>query len=204
MRIITISREFGSGGRELGKRLAEMLGYDYYDREIISAISRNQGLDEKYVETALENEGWKNFPIVYRQSFNSYLSANNSKVNILLEQKKVIENIAKIGRNFIIIGQNADVILSEYKPFNIFVCATLESKIKRCEERAAENENLSKKEIERNIKRIDKNRSKTRELITNSEWGNRNTYHLIVNTTGWEIKNIVPAVRDYINHYWSK
>lgn len=204
MRIITISREFGSGGRELGKRLAEMLGYDYYDREIISAISRNQGLDEKYVETALENEGWKNFPIVYRQSFNSYLSANNSKVNILLEQKKVIENIAKIGRNFIIIGQNADVILSEYKPFNIFVCATLESKIKRCEERAAENENLSKKEIERNIKRIDKNRSKTRELITNSEWGNRNTYHLIVNTTGWEIKNIVPAVRDYINHYWSR
>lgn len=204
MRIITISREFGSGGRELGKRLAEMLGYDYYDREIISAISRNQGLDEKYVETALENEGWKNFPIVYRQSFNSYLSANNSKVNILLEQKKVIESIAKIGRNFIIIGQNADVILSEYKPFNIFVCATLESKIKRCEERAAENENLSKKEIERNIKRIDKNRSKTRELITNSEWGNRNTYHLIVNTTGWEIKNIVPAVRDYINHYWSK
>ena len=158
MRIITISREFGSGGRELGKRLAEMLGYDYYDREIISAISRNQGLDEKYVETALENEGWKNFPIVYRQSFNSYLSANNSKVNILLEQKKVIESIAKIGRNFIIIGQNADVILSEYKPFNIFVCATLESKIKRCEERAAENENLSKKEIERNIKRIELSR----------------------------------------------
>ena len=49
MRIITISREFGSGGRELGKRLADELGFDYYDREIISSIAAKQGLDENYV-----------------------------------------------------------------------------------------------------------------------------------------------------------
>ena len=50
MRIITISREFGSGGRELGKRLADILGFDYYDREIITAIAQAQGMDENYVE----------------------------------------------------------------------------------------------------------------------------------------------------------
>ena len=49
MRIITISREFGSGGRELGKRLADALGFDYYDREIIESIAKEQGLDEGYV-----------------------------------------------------------------------------------------------------------------------------------------------------------
>jgi len=55
MKIITISREFGSGGRELGKRMADILGFDYYDREIISAIAENKGLNESYVESVLEN-----------------------------------------------------------------------------------------------------------------------------------------------------
>ncbi len=54
MKIITISREFCSGGRELGKRLSDVLGSDYYDREIITAISEAQGLAEDYIERALE------------------------------------------------------------------------------------------------------------------------------------------------------
>ena len=54
MRIVTISREFGSGGRELGKRLADALGFDYYDREIITAIAEKQQLDENDVEKALD------------------------------------------------------------------------------------------------------------------------------------------------------
>ena len=53
MNIITISREFGSGGRELGRRLAAKLGYDYYDKEIIAAIAQNKGMDENYVKNAL-------------------------------------------------------------------------------------------------------------------------------------------------------
>ena len=55
MKIITISREFGSGGRELGKRLADILGFDYYDREIITAIADKKGLNPDYVERILEN-----------------------------------------------------------------------------------------------------------------------------------------------------
>ena len=53
MRIITISREFGSGGRELGKRLADVLGYDYYDKEIIMALSKQSNLDVQYIETTM-------------------------------------------------------------------------------------------------------------------------------------------------------
>jgi len=60
MQLITISREFGSGGRELGKRLADILGWDYYDREIILSIAQQKGMDEKYVEDALQGGGWKN------------------------------------------------------------------------------------------------------------------------------------------------
>ena len=57
MKIITISREFGSG-RELGKSLSDVLEFDCYDREIITAIAQAQGLDENYVENALENHAW--------------------------------------------------------------------------------------------------------------------------------------------------
>lgn len=62
MRIITFSREFGSGGRELGKRLADHMGFDYYDSEIISAIAQNSGMDEHDVERTLSHHGWQNVP----------------------------------------------------------------------------------------------------------------------------------------------
>ena len=68
MKIITISREFGSGGRELGKRLADFLGYDYYDKEIISAIASNKGMDEEYVARSIEQQGWPNMPMTCHQS----------------------------------------------------------------------------------------------------------------------------------------
>ncbi len=55
MKIITISREFGSGGRELGKHLADVLGYDYYDKEIIATIASNTGMDENYIERLFTN-----------------------------------------------------------------------------------------------------------------------------------------------------
>ena len=71
MNIITISREFGSGGRELGRRLADELGYDYYDGEIIAAIAKNSGLDASYVETALEDHGWQAIPMTVHRTFAS-------------------------------------------------------------------------------------------------------------------------------------
>ena len=146
MKIITISRQFGSGGRELGKRLADELGFDYYDKEIISAIAKKQGLDEKYIEAALNHQGWQAVPLTFGRSF-SYLSANTAHVNLLVEEKKVIENIAKTGRDCVIVGRNADILLAEYKPFNIFVCADMQSRIQRCKERAEDKGKYSDKEI---------------------------------------------------------
>lgn len=152
MKIITISREFGNGGRELGRRLAELTGYDYYDSEIISTVARNIGMDESYVEKTLVDHGWQNQPITYRSTLGSTGYIQASKVNMLLEQKKVIEGIAALGKDCIIVGRNADIILSEYRPFNIFVCAETEAKVKRCVERAPEGENLTEKELVRKMK----------------------------------------------------
>ena len=69
MRIITISRQFGSGGRELGKRLADFLGWDYYDKEIIDTLAQDQGLDADYVRRTLSEHGWHDVQLTYRNSF---------------------------------------------------------------------------------------------------------------------------------------
>ena len=194
MNIITISREFGSGGRELGKRLADILGYDYYDKEIISTIAQRHGLDENYVEHTLSTPSFYQTPLTFKHSFTSPLYVSTPKTSLLLEQKRVIDEIAKRGKDFIIVGRNADVLLREYNPFNIFVCASMDDKIQRCLDRAEENESLSAKDIKRKIQRIDKNRKHTRFVLSQKDWGHRETYNVIVNTTGWDIKELSKSV----------
>lgn len=200
MRIITISREFGSGGRELGKRLSDILGIDYYDREIIAAIAEKHGMDIK----RLENHGWRTVPLTYRHSFGGSVMMQASQTKSLLEQKKFIDSIADFGKDFVIVGRNADVILEKYEPLKIFVCADMESKIQRCIERADDGENLSKKEIIQNIRRIDKNRSHTREIVSGTTWGDRANYHLVLNTSDWQIKELATAVADFAEHWFGR
>ena len=202
MKIITVSREFGSGGRELGRRLADELQFDYYDKEIITAIAQKQGLKESYVERTLDSRTWQSVPLTFRRSIFNTSSLQSTQTNLLLEQKRVIESIAKTGKDCVIVGRNADVILQAKQPFNLFVCADMESKIRRCMERASSEEHLSRKELELNIRRIDKNRAAAREILTNSKWGSACGYHLTINTTGWNIKDLTPAVADFVTRWF--
>lgn len=95
MKIITISREFGSGGRELGKRLADHLDVDYYDHEIITAIAREKGMGEAYVEKALEGHAWRSIPLTCRHSFTGGAILREEQTSLLLAQKRVIDGIAR-------------------------------------------------------------------------------------------------------------
>lgn len=194
MRIITISREFGSGGRELGKRMADALGFAYYDREIITAIAQKRGLDENYVEHALDNSTAPQFSFTFRHSFAMPHVIQTPQTDLLLEQKKVIDSIAAAGKDCIIVGRNADVLLRKHNPMSIFVCADEAAKVKRCMERAEDGENLTEDEIIKNMRRIDKNRARTREILSGSKWGDPAAYALVVNTTDWDIKKLAPAM----------
>ena len=202
MNIVTISREFGSGGRELGKRLADLLGYDYYDREIITEIAKRHDVDEDYVEYALNNHAWQTYTLSFHHSFVSPFVIDTPDSALLKEQKKIIEEIASAGKNCIIVGRNADVLLKDYNPLNLFVCADMQAKIKRCQERAEEGENLTEKQIKRMIKRIDKNRERTRYLLADGQWGHRSDYDLIVNTTKWDIKELAKPVASFISTWF--
>lgn len=196
--IITISREFGSGGRELGKRLSEALGIPCYDHEIIEMIAKEHGFDEQYVSTLSEKSIISAYPMTIGNRFSvaqNYIT--NQVITVAVEQRKIIENLAKKG-DCVIVGRCADVILADYKPFNIFVYADEDAKINRCVERSSEGEKLTRRKIKSMMKQIDKRRAEYRSFYSDKKWGSRENYHLCVNTTGREIKSLIPGLCGYI------
>ena len=108
MKIITISREFGSGGRELGKLLAEKLGFAYYDREIITAIAKNQELEEEFVANMIDRDLWKTIPLKFHNSFDKVNTAEITQQDLLKEEQRVLDEIAAKGKDCVIVGRYAD------------------------------------------------------------------------------------------------
>jgi len=193
-KIITIGREFGSGGRELGRRLAEELHYEYYDKEILSAIAKKTELSEEYVKEVIEKTPHSLFPITVGQSFpyvDQYQIAQLG--SIYGAQYEIIKELAEKS-NCIIVGRCADYILKEYKPFRIFVYADKESKMKRCLSRNTDKNKLDEKTIEKEMKKIDKGRAKYYNYYTGNKWGDVRNYDLCINTTNQVIKEIVPII----------
>ncbi len=199
MRIITISREFGSGGREIGKRLAEALNIAYYDSEIISKIAQEMNLDENYLNNIIE-KGIHNFNFHFGNSFN--FSYNQTAINVLVTQQKIIKELAQKG-DAVFVGRGADVILKDYNPFKIFVYADMDYKIKRCKERDTKDNSLSDKELIKKIKQIDSNRSKVHDLLSNTKWNDCKAYNLCLNTTKMKIETIIPVLANYVERWFN-
>ncbi len=194
-RVITISREFGSGGRELGKRLAEMLQVAYYDKEIVSAISEKSSLAESYVSQIIEQRIVTYYPITIATSFASmpYDAMGQINRSIYTAQADILKEMAEKS-DCIIVGRCADFILREYKPLNIFVYADMASKIERCRQREDEMSHLSDKELQKRIQSIDKARARYYSSYTGQVWGDKLNYHLCVNTSDHDVKAHAKAI----------
>lgn len=196
-KIITISREFGSGGRELGKRLAEKLGFAYYDSEIIRMLVKETGKSEEYIKNISE-KGIYPYAFQFAKSFSIYGKMQKEQTEFLVAQQKVLKQIAE-KKNAVIVGRGADVILKEYDPINIFVYANIDSKIARCRKKG-NDDSLTDKELIQKIKEIDKERIKYHNIISNVEWGKKENYHLCINTTELNIKDIISPLADYVEN----
>lgn len=203
MKIITISREFGSGGRELGKRLADTLGVPCYDHEIIEMVAERYGFDKNHVAHVSE----KDIRVFYHTTIAHRLVTPHpiaqQSISITVAEHTLIKELAQQG-DCVIVGRCADVICREMHPFNIFVYADKLSKLARCEERADKNERLSEKDLLRKMKQIDKERAAYWALFTEEDWGRKESYHLCVNTSGKEIKTLVPAIAEYAKLWFAQ
>jgi cytidylate kinase len=207
MRIITISRQFGSGGRELGKRLSDQLGWDYYDKEIIETLAADQGMDAEHVREALSHHGWHNVQLTYRNSFAHLGFDHGLRTQLLVRQREIIQEIAAAGNDCIIVGRDADVILHEYRPFRVCVVADMEARLARCmkyEEKQAPEDRLTEKEVLRNIRRIDRNRRQTREVLTGRAVADGSSFDLTVNAAHWEIKKLAEAVAEFSGRWFEQ
>ena len=191
-KIITIGREFGSGGRELGRRLARELGFDYYDKEILAEIAKHTSLSEEYVQQVVENQPRQLFPITVGRSF-LYVDTQplQQASAVFRAQQEIIREMAERS-NCVIVGRCADYILRDRKPFRIFVYADMQSRIDRCRSRAAEGENLTAKEYKQQITGMDKSRARYYDFYTDMKWGDKLNYELCINTTNQDISAIVP------------
>lgn len=196
MNIITISREFGSGGREVGKRIADLLGYEYYDREIIEAVADKHELDEDYVENVLSKGFSVGFPVTFGRTFSYHDATGQKAIELLSEQCKFIKEVASKG-NCVIVGRSSNIILEDYNTFNVFVYADMASKLERCKKRANTDEKMSDFELKRKIKQVDSGRAKHQRFLTDAKWGEKSGYHLCVNTSGVDIKAIAPVIAEY-------
>lgn len=197
-KVITIGREFGSGGRELGRLLAKELNCEYYDKQIINEIVSKTSFSEDYVDSVLEKNS-RLYPVTLQ--YTSYVASNytiSQMQEIFRAQAEVIKKLATEG-DCVIVGRCADYILSymdeeekNFRLFRIFVYADMESRIKRCQERAAEGENLTDKEMKKAIRNVDKNRANYYEDYTLQRWGDKANYDICINTTNMSIPDMVP------------
>ena len=193
-KIITIGREFGSGGREVGKRLAEQLGIAYYDNEIITEIAKRTDLAEGYVQHVMENSPSNLMPITIGRTFymgvDPVMEMNNS---IYREQSLLIKELAEKS-DCVIVGRSADYILREKKPLRLFIYADIESRMERCKKRAPEQEHFTDKELRRHILDIDKKRGRYYQFFTGQNWGEKLNYDWCINTSDADIEAVVDVI----------
>ena len=195
MKIITISREFGSGGRKLGEAIAEHFGFDYYDREIITAIAKNQELEEAFVANIMDQSLKKTINRKFRATLDSENIAEISHQDLLIEEQRVLEEIAAKGKDCVIVGRHADYRLIQYNPYRIFVCADLDARINNCLYYQETNGAETIKQIAKNIQKVDKIRSHNNFIVTGNEWGNPSNYDLVINTTNWkDVEEMAPVI----------
>ena len=170
--VITISREYGSGGRYIGKLVADKLGIRLYDKEFIEKVAAETGLSEEYIEN---NEQKRDALAGLNNGY--YFGLDNSD-DLFLKESELIKNIAN-NESCVIVGRCANFILSENKnALKVFVYSDTDSKIKR----ATGFYGLSKSNAEKEIKRIDKLRANHYKYYTEKEWKDVTNYDVCINS----------------------
>ena len=175
-KVITISREFGSGGRTVGKMVAEKLGIPCYDQEIIQKIVEESGYCEDFVAEHSEHAAYGNW-LSNAFAFRDYYG-NSIQDKIWFAQLKTIVELANKGP-CVIVGRSADYILRKYDTLDVFIYAPLEDKIQR----TVRFKNVSEREAKKLVKDTDKKRSINYKYYTGKSWGERENYTLMLNST---------------------
>lgn len=197
--IITIGRQYGSGGAEVGKKLGEKLGIEVYDKEILKMTSNESGIRESYFHLADERAG-KNLLYKIIQSMvpeNTNPSFGNDLVsadNLFRFQSSVIRKLAQ-EQSGIFIGRCAEHVLAEEENLvRVFIFADMDARIARIRAKGYYEE----EDIPKNIKRMDKERREYHRYFTGKDWESIDNYDLVLNSAKIGTDGCVECIIDYM------
>ena len=200
-RFVTITRQYGSGGHDIGKALAKALGIGFYDKELISLAARESGIAPEVFEKADERPANS---LLYSLSVGLYNYGNglsspmddlpvNDKLYLL--QHKIIKEKAE-SESFVIVGRCADYILKDYPGVvKVFIYADIESRIRR----AISRHDIEPARAKQAIIKTDKNRANYYSFYSGQKWGQVENYDLCINTTKLDVDQAVKLITDYIS-----
>ena len=196
--VITVSREFGSGGRYVGRLIADKLGIKLYDKDLIVKLAEKTGLSEEYIEN---NEQKRDSLALLN---NGYYSGLNNADDLFIEESEIIKDIAE-KESCVIIGRCSDFILKENKNvLRVFISSSMKDKL----DRAVNIYGFDKKNAEKEIKKIDKLRSNHYKYYTGGEWSNASNYDICMNSDLYGVEKtadiICNLVLDKVNKKKSK
>lgn len=196
--IITIGRQFGSGGRIVGKKLAEQLGIAYYDKELINLASKESGICGEFFEKADEKtSGSLLKALAMGFSMNNAIFQSNdylSNESLFQIQSDVIRKVAAEG-SCILVGRCADYILrNDPDCIHVFVSAFLEDRIHR----TMEYNQLDEKQAGEYIHKADKSRASYYNYYTDKIWGAAESYDLCINSSIYGIDQTVEFIRTFV------
>ena len=170
--IITLSREYGSGGRYIGKLVAEKLGIKLYDKEFVAKLAEETGLSSEYIENNEQKRG------ALETLNNGYYSGLSNSDELFIKESELIKKVAS-ENSCVIVGRCADFILKENKNvFKVFVYSNMENKIKR----TTNIYGLDKNKAEKEINRINKLRANHYKYYTEKDWNNPENYDICINS----------------------
>ena len=186
--VITVSREYGSGGRYVGRLIADKLGIKFYDKEIITKLAEVTGLSEEYIEN---NEQKRDASAILNNGF--YMGLDNADELFVKETELIKELAAK--DSCVIIGRCADFILKDEKNvIKVFVYSGMEDKIKRATQIYGYEEDKAKKEIER----IDKLRANHYKHYTDKDWKDFSNYDICINSDLLGVEKSADVICDMV------
>lgn len=199
--VITIGRQFGSGGRELGSKLAKELGIAYYDKELLEEASKQAGISEDIIERSDERfPSFFNAFIPVSIGYNpaaSYLSSSStiSADNLYKAQSDVIETIAQ-RHSCVIVGRSADYVLRNHpRLVSIFIHANMDDCIDRIMGRG---DCKTREEARAKAEKTNKLRASYYNFYTDKTWGNAASYDLTINSSTMSMDKIVKIVADFV------
>ena len=196
-KIITIGRELGSGGRTIGKMVANRLGIPYYDRELIDKTAEKSGLATQYVESSeqrLTNSFLYNLAMGTSYGYGILQNANRQTLplseQIYEAQREVITKFANQGR-CVIVGRCADQILADRDDvFRVFIYADMDKRVQR----GIQEYGMAKQTARKEIEKSDKERSRHYNIFTDKNWGDRHNYDLLLNSSKLDYENCAKII----------